>query len=264
MSAFANLVELENNLRRAVDMHEFFLVYQPKVDINSGEIIGIEALLRWQHPEWGLVSPDRFISISEDTGLIKPIGAWVLKEACRQNRQWQDAGFKKIPMSVNVSVIQLRDALFLQELTEILMLTGLEPRYLELEVTESISIDGEQETIRLLKSIRELGIRLSIDDFGTGYSSLSYLKKLPIDVIKIDKSFIRDIKTDPDDATIITAIIKMSHGLKLKVIAEGVETQEQLDFLKLEGCDQYQGYLLSEPVSSEKFTTLLNDINKNI
>lgn len=255
------LVELENNLRRAVDMHEFFLAYQPKVDINSGEIIGVEALIRWQHPEWGLVSPERFISISEDTGLIKPIGAWVLKEACRQNRQWQDAGYKKIPISVNVSVIQLRDAQFLNELTEILMLTGLEPSYLELEVTESVSMEGEQKTIDLLKSIKELGIRLSIDDFGTGYSSLSYLKKLPIDVIKIDKSFIRDIKTDPDDATIITAIIKMSHGLKLKVIAEGVETQEQLDYLKLEGCDQYQGYLISEPISSEKFTSLLKDKN---
>lgn len=251
------LAELEHHLRRAVELNEFFLVYQPKVDILTGDIVGVEALLRWQHAQWGLVAPDRFISIGEDTGLIKPIGAWVLKEACRQNRAWQDAGFKKMPISVNVSAVQLREKLFLQEVTETLMLTGLAPNYLELEVTESVAIEGEQDTISWLTTLKDMGVGLSIDDFGTGYSSLSYLKRLPIDTIKIDKSFIRDIKTDPDDATIISAIIKMSHGLKLKVIAEGVETQEQLDFLTLEGCDQYQGYLISEPVSAEKFVDLL-------
>lgn len=256
------LTELEHHLRRAVELNEFFLVYQPKVDIHTGDIIGVEALLRWQHSQWGLVSPDRFISISEDTGLIKPIGAWVLREACRQNRMWQDAGLKKIPVSVNVSVVQLREKLFLQEVTEALMLTGLDPSYLELEVTESVAIEGEQDTISWLTTLKEMGVGLSIDDFGTGYSSLSYLKRLPIDTIKIDKSFIRDIKTDPNDATIITAIIKMSHGLKLKVIAEGVETQEQLDFLKLEGCDQYQGYLVSKPVSAEKFATYIKPKKK--
>lgn len=256
------LAELEHHLRRAVDLNEFFLVYQPKVDILTGQIVGVEALLRWQHSQWGLVSPDRFISIGEDTGLIKPIGAWVLKEACRQNRAWQDEGLKNIPISVNVSVVQLREKLFLQEVTETLMLTGLEPRFLELEVTESVAIEGEQDTIGWLTTLKEMGVGLSIDDFGTGYSSLSYLKRLPIDTIKIDKSFIRDIKTDPDDATIISAIIKMSHGLKLKVIAEGVETQEQLDFLTLEGCDQYQGYLISEPVSADKFAALMRALQE--
>jgi len=253
------LAELEHHLRRAIELNEFFLVYQPKIDIQTGEIIGAEALIRWQHSQWGLVSPDRFISISEDTGLIKPIGAWVLKEACRQNREWQDAGFKKIPVSVNVSVVQLRENHFFQEVTETLMLTGLEPKYLELEVTESVAIEGEQGIITWLKTLKNMGVRLSIDDFGTGYSSLSYLKRLPIDTIKIDQSFIRDIETDPDDATIISAIIKMSHGLKLKVIAEGVETQEQFNFLKSEGCDQYQGYFSSEPVTAEKFSSLMKD-----
>jgi len=251
------LTELEHNLRLAIENNEFLLEYQPKVDIKTGEIIGVEALIRWQHSQWGMVSPDRFISIAEDTGLIKPIGAWVLHEACRQNRKWQDAGLKKIPIAVNVSVVQLREKSFLHEVTELLMLSGLEPKYLELEVTESVAIDGENDTIHLLNTLRGMGVGLSIDDFGTGYSSLSYLKRLPISTLKIDKSFIRDIQTDPDDATIITAIIRMSHGLKLKVIAEGVETQEQLDFLNAQGCDQYQGYFISKPVSAKAFEKLL-------
>lgn len=251
------LAELEHHLRRAIEKDEFLLNYQAKVDIKTGDIVGVEALIRWEHSQWGIVSPDRFISISEDTGLIKPIGAWVMREACRQNRKWQDAGLKKIPVSVNVSAVQLRDKLFLPEVTETLMLSGLEPNYLELEVTESVAIEGEDETIEWLTTLKEMGVGLSIDDFGTGYSSLSYLKRLPIDTIKIDKSFIRDIETDPDDATIITAIIKMSHGLKLNVIAEGVETQQQLDFLTNEGCDQFQGYVFSKPVSAEDFAALL-------
>lgn len=251
------LTELEHNLRRAVEQNEFRLVYQPKVDIRTGEIVGIEALLRWQHHQWGVVAPDRFISIAEDTGLIRPIGAWVLNEACRQNRAWQDAGFKKIPISVNVSAVQLREHNFLQEVTEILMISGMEPQYLELELTESIAIEGDDHTIEWLNILKDMGVKLSIDDFGTGYSSLSYLKRLPIDTIKIDKSFIRDIQTDPNDATIITAIIRMSHGLKLNVIAEGVETQEQLDFLKTEGCDQFQGYLISKPQAAEDIEAFL-------
>ena len=251
------LTELEHHLRRAVELNEFFLVYQPKVDIKTNEIIGVEALLRWQHSQWGMVSPDRFISISEDTGLIKPIGAWVLKEACRQNREWQEKGLKNIKISVNVSVVQLRNKHFLQEVTETLLMTGLNPQYLELEVTESVAMEGEQDALQCLTKLKDMGVGLSIDDFGTGYSSLSYLKKLPIDIVKIDKSFIRDIESDPNDATIISAIIKMSHGLKLAVIAEGVETQQQLEFLKAEGCDQYQGYLLSKPVTSKDMEVLL-------
>lgn len=255
------ITEMENNLRHAVELNEFFLEYQPKVDIFTNEIIGVEALLRWQHPQWGLVSPDQFINICEDTGLIKPIGAWVLKEACRQNQEWQDAGLKKIPISVNVSVVQLRDKSYLKEVSEVLILTGLNPSYLELEITESVAVEGEQDTLKWLTTLKSMGVGLSIDDFGTGYSSLSYLKKLPVDIVKIDKSFIRDIQSDPDDATIITAIIKMAHGLKLKVIAEGVETKEQLDFLKSEGCDQYQGYIMSKPISAQKLSILLNQTN---
>lgn len=210
------LAELEHHLRRAVELHEFFLVYQPKVDIHSGAIVGVEALLRWQHAQWGLVSPDRFISIGEDTGLIKPIGAWVLKEACRQNRAWQDAGFKHIPISVNVSAVQLREKQFLQEVTETLMLTGLEPHYLELEVTESVAIEGEQETIGWLTTLKQMGVGLSIDDFGTGYSSLSYLKRLPIDTIKLIRVLSAIFKLTPMTPLLFLPLLKCRMGLNLK------------------------------------------------
>lgn len=253
----SELAELDHNLRRAVENNQFQLHYQPKVDILSGQIVGAEALLRWLHPEWGMVSPERFISIAESTGLIRNIGNWVLREVCRQNRAWQDAGLPAIPVAVNLSAVQLKQKSFLNEVTQILMLSGLSPEYLEFEVTESVAVEGEIEVMSWLNTLKEMGVKLSIDDFGTGYSSLAYLKRLPIDAIKIDRSFVHDINIDEDDSTIVTAIIRMSHGLRLKVIAEGVETKEQLSFLKAEGCDQIQGYLCSRPLSAEDFAVFL-------
>lgn len=253
----SELAELDHNLRRAVDRDEFVLYYQPKIDLATGKIVGVEALLRWQHPEWGLVMPERFISIAEDSGLIRPIGSWVIREACRQSREWQEQGLPMMPVAVNLSAVQLLQKNFLQEITHTLLLSGMNPNALEFEVTESVAIEGEAEVIQWLGVLKDMGVGLSVDDFGTGYSSLSYLKRLPIDSIKIDKSFIRDIYTDPDDSTIITAIIRMSHGLRLNVIAEGVETVEQLDFLRAEGCDQFQGYLVSKPLPAAEFVKFL-------
>jgi len=255
----SELAELEHSLRRAAEVDEFELYYQPRIEIATGRIVGAEALLRWRHPEWGMVMPERFIPIAEDTGLIRPIGAWVIKEACRQSRIWQTRGLPAMPLAINLSTVQLRQKTFLQEITQSLLLSGMDPGFLEFEVTESIAIEDEAEAIHWLEVLKEIGVSLSIDDFGTGYSSLSYLKRLPIDSIKIDKSFIRDIFTDPDDATIITAIIRMSHGLRLKVIAEGVETAEQLNFLRAEGCDQFQGYLVSQPLPADEFERFLNE-----
>jgi diguanylate cyclase (GGDEF)-like protein/PAS domain S-box-containing protein len=252
------LTELEAHLRKAIRLNEFKLHYQPKFDIQAGYIVGAEALIRWEHPEWGLVSPDRFITIAEETGLIREIGFWVLQAACRQYRSWKDAGIGPLKICVNVSAVQLRQKSFLQQLTEILMSTGMDPEYLELEVTESVAIESEEEVITLLKSLRKMGVGLAIDDFGTGFSSLSYLKRLPVDTIKIDRSFVRDIQTDPDDATIITAIIRMSQGLKLNVVAEGVENETQLAFLREEGCNQYQGYLISEPLDADAFAQFVD------
>lgn len=252
------LIEMEYSLRQAVERCEFQMYYQPKIDIATGRIMGAEALLRWQHPAWGMVSPDRFISIAENTGLIHPIGMWVLREVCRQNLAWQQAGLRAIPISINISNVQLRQKNFLQEVTQCVMLSGLSPHYLEVEITESVAIEGEKQAIEWLNTLKNMGMGVSIDDFGTGYSSLSYLKMLPVDTVKIDKSFIRDIGIDPDDATIISAIISMSHGLQLKVIAEGVETEEQLAFLQSNGCDEYQGYLASPPVPPEEFARFLS------
>lgn len=253
----AEQVDLENSLLRAVNQHEFKLVYQPKVLLETGEIIGAEALIRWHHPEKGMVSPDIFIPIAEDTGLIKLIGKWVLSEACEQNKRWQQAGLPAIPVAINVSAVELKQADYLQQVSKVLMQSGLEAQYLELEVTERVAIDGDDEGIRDLLALKEMGVRLSIDDFGTGYSSLSYLKRLPVDSVKIDKSFVRDIQSDANDAAIVTAIIKMSHSLGFSVIAEGVETSAQLHFLKETECDEIQGYFISRPISAEDFAKLL-------
>lgn len=253
----AEQVELENSLLRAVNQHEFKLVYQPKILLKTGEIVGAEALIRWHHPEKGLVSPDIFIPIAEDTGLIKMIGKWVLSEACEQNKRWQKAGLPAIPVAINVSTIELKQTNYLQQVSKVLMQSGLDAQFLELEVTETVAIDGDEDGVRELLALRELGVKLSIDDFGTGYSSLSYLKRLPVDNVKIDKSFVRDIQSDANDAAIVTAIIKMSHSLHFSVIAEGVETQAQLQFLKEAECDEIQGYFISHPLSAEDFAMLL-------
>jgi diguanylate cyclase (GGDEF)-like protein/PAS domain S-box-containing protein len=253
----AKQVALENSLQKALDHHEFVLYYQPKVSVKTGKIVSAEVLIRWQHPEWGMISPDRFIPVAEDTGLIRPIGHWVLREACGQNRLWQESGLRAIPIAVNLSVTELCQPTFLQDISGILLQSGMEPHYLELEVTESVAIQGQTESINSLHRLKDMGVKLSIDDFGTGYSSLSYIKRLPINTIKIDKSFIRDINTDPNDAAIITAIISMSHSLNLLVIAEGVETRAQLDFLRGRDCDEIQGFLFSQPVPAEEFAVML-------
>lgn len=249
----AEQLSLENNLQRALSQNEFELYYQPKISLKNNQVIGAEALIRWNHPEWGMITPDRFIPVAEDSGLIRTIGAWVLREACQQNRKWQEAGYRPIVVAINLSATELYQTNFHNEVTRILLQSGLPPKFLELEVTESVAIQGESLSIQGLQKLKEMGVRLSVDDFGTGYSSLSYVKRLPIDTVKIDKSFVRDIKDDPNDAAIVTAIISMSHSLKLSVIAEGVETLEQLDFLRDHHCDEVQGYYFSKPIPAKEF-----------
>lgn len=247
--------ELENKLRNALEREEFELYYQPKVDTTSGEIIGMEALIRWQHPELGLVPPSEFIPLAEETGLILPIGEWVLRTACLQSKMWHDKGLM-LQISVNLSTQQFQQNL-VESVFRIIKETGINPQCLELEVTESSIMRNADFVIKVLSEFRDKHIKISIDDFGTGYSSLGYLKKLPVDILKIDKSFIYDVTTNPDDAAMVMAIISLSHNLRLKVIAEGVETEEQFRFLHLLRCDAWQGYLCSEPVSAAEFEKLI-------
>ena len=250
-------LSIETGLLRALDDGEFFLCYQPKMDINGKDIIGMEALVRWQRPGNGIIPPDKFIPVAEENGLIVRLGTWVLKEACRQNKAWQDAGLPKLRVSVNLSARQLRDNAFVPLVMQILAETGLDPHYLELELTESALMGDASDTVCKLLRLKELGISISVDDFGTGYSSLSYLKHLPIDTIKIDRAFVRDIVNDPDDAAIVDAIVSMAHSLKLNVIAEGVETREQLEFLRLRKCQQAQGYYFARPLDPLQFEAFI-------
>ena len=249
---------LERSLRRALEDRQFVLYYQPKVDAATRAIVGFEALLRWQHPELGMVSPAQFIPLAEETGLIVPIGEWVLETACRQNKAWQDAGFSPVRMSVNLSPEQFRLVELSETVDTVLKSTGLAPEYLELEVTESMLMHDIQDTIRTLTRFKDAGVYLSIDDFGTGYSSLSYLKGFPIDALKIDRSFISDITSNTDDAAIATSIILMGRSLNLQVIAEGVETESQLAFLQVLQCNEIQGYLISPPVPATEAETFLD------
>jgi len=244
---------IENRLRHALDNHELELYYQPQVDVTSGELIGAEALLRWNDPEKGLVMPDKFIDLAEETGLIEPIGAWVLEAACLQARAWQEDGHPPLRMTVNVSGYQITHSAIVETVENALKATGLDPQYLELEITESFVMEHTEKVISTLNQLRGLGVSLAIDDFGTGYSSLSYLKRLSIDRLKIDRSFVMDIPDDKDDEAIVATIIAMSKNLGLYVIAEGVEKQEQIDFLREHGCVEMQGYYFSKPVPREKF-----------
>jgi diguanylate cyclase (GGDEF)-like protein/PAS domain S-box-containing protein len=248
---------IEESLRRALERKELALHYQPKINIQTGAVTGAEALIRWTHPTRGPVSPAQFIPVAEDCGLILPIGGWVLREACEQARAWADAGLPAMTMAVNVSAMEFREENFLEGLFAILSETGLDPRSLELELTESVLMKRAESAASILQSLRDRGVQVAIDDFGTGYSSLSYLRKFPVDALKIDQSFVRQISTAGDDAAIVTAVIGMARSLKLRVVAEGVETQEALEFLRAQRCDEAQGYYFSRPVPPRQFASLL-------
>ncbi len=245
---------LESSLRLALEQKELFLVYQPQWDVVTGQITGAEALLRWQHPRLGLVPPDKFIPIAENSGLIMPIGEWVLKTACAQAREWQDQGLPPLPVAVNVSAVQFRQESFPALIKRVLHETGLPAQYLELELTEGMLLSSADVTLTVFQELKEMGVKLSIDDFGTGYSSLAYLKHLPVYKLKIDRSFVRDITIDPDDAAITGTIISMAKSLNLKVIAEGVENEEQMLFLREHDCDEVQGYYFSRPLAVSDFS----------
>jgi diguanylate cyclase (GGDEF)-like protein len=248
---------IEADLRGAIERQEFVLHYQPKINLQTEKITGAEALIRWLHPNRGLVSPLQFIPIAEESGLILPIGQWVLREACRQARAWQDVGLPAIPVAVNVSSLEFRSKDFLKNVQAILGDTRLEPRYLELELTESVLMQDAESTASALEALKGMGVRLAVDDFGTGYSSLSYLSRFPIDVLKIDQSFVHKITSDTGDAIITNAVINMGKSLKQRVIAEGVETVDQLTFLLAHGCDEGQGYYFSRPMVAQQFARLL-------
>jgi diguanylate cyclase (GGDEF)-like protein/PAS domain S-box-containing protein len=248
---------LETRLRKALERQEFFLLYQPRVDVASRMIAGMEALLRWQPEGSEVIPPAEFIPLLEETGLIVPVGEWVLHAVCSQGKAWQDAGLPPLIISVNVSARQFHQKNLPEKVEKILRDTGFPPQLLEIELTESIIIQNVEETILKLDRLKEMGVRLSIDDFGTGYSSLSYLKRFPIDILKIDRSFVNGLTTDPDDATIVSTIIAMAHNLKMDVVAEGVETDKQLRFVGQYGCEEVQGFLFSRPVSAESLAELV-------
>lgn len=255
--AISERLELENSLRHALEREEFRVYYQPRIDAASGHIIGAEALIRWDCPGKGIIPPDSFISIAEETGLIIPIGQWILEEACRQNSAWQRAGLPPINVSVNLSPIQFRHTGLVQAVASALTQAGLDPAFLELELTESFVMHDAERINVAMKSLKTLGVDIAVDDFGTGYSSLSYLKRFPVDRLKVDKSFVRDIDSDPDDAAIVRAIITLGHALGLKVVAEGVETLAHLEFLRQHGCDELQGYYFSRPIPALEMEALL-------
>jgi diguanylate cyclase (GGDEF)-like protein len=248
---------MESQLRKAIERSEFELHFQPKLDLRTGHISGAEALIRWRHPELGMVPPIDFIPLAEESGLIVPIGEWVLRAACDQNKLWQARGLPPIHVAVNVSSPHFRHSGLLPTVARILRETGLPPHCVEVEVTESMLMDDMETTLATLHKLKDMGLRLAIDDFGTGYSSLSYLKRFPLDALKVDRSFVKDTPAATDDAAITSAIIAMAHSLKLEVVAEGVETTAQLEFLKARGCEYAQGYLISRPLPADDFIALL-------
>jgi diguanylate cyclase (GGDEF)-like protein len=246
-------LNLANQLRKAIERNELLLHYQPKIDVRTGKLTGAEALVRWQHPERGLVPPMEFIPLAEENGLIVPLGEWVIRAACTQAKKWANAGYDVPRIAVNVSSHQFRQGLLSAIIGGILSITEADAKYLSIELTEGVIMENAEANVAALRQLKEMGLKLSIDDFGTGYSSLSYLTEFPLDELKIDRSFIMRIKEAGDRAAIVTAIIAMAHSLELSVVAEGVETVQQLDFLKAQGCDEYQGYLKSKPVPADEF-----------
>jgi len=251
------VMELSNSLYYAQEYKELSLFYQPQVNIETGEVIGLEALLRWRHPRMGMVLPKRFIPLAEKTGLINPIGAWVLENACRQNVEWQNQGLRPVRMAVNISFVQLRNPKLICQLQKILYATGMDPKYLELEITESVAMLEPKYNINMLNKLKKLGLTIAIDDFGTEYSSLSRLKQLPIDRIKMDMQFVKAIDNCEKDKSFAEVIISLAKGLGLGIIAEGVETETQLRFLSQKLCEEAQGYYFSEPKSAEEIKWLL-------
>lgn len=251
------LLRLENQLRKALVEQQLEVFYQPRLNLTNDRIDAAEALVRWRHPEQGLVPPGQFISLAEETGLIIPLGEFVPREACRQAAQWRLQGVADIRVSVNLSVKQLRQGNFITLVRQVLEETGLPAERLELELTESQLLDDVDGAIGICRQLRALGVKMAIDDFGTGYSSLSYLKRFPVDYVKVDRSFVAELEHSSEDAAIVRAIIAMVHSLELKVVAEGVETEAQLAFIRAQRCDEMQGYLISAPVPAERFVTLL-------
>jgi diguanylate cyclase (GGDEF)-like protein len=254
-----NRIQIESDLHQAIALKQFELYYQPKVHTDSGVVRSAEALIRWVHPQRGVITPDAFIPLAEDCGLIGAIGEWVVKEACRQARAWVDAGLAPMRVSVNLSPSQFRGSGLIHSIRRALDDAGLDPQYLEVELTESAVMSDPEESIAILEQLSAMGVLVSVDDFGTGYSSMSYLRRLPIDKLKIDRVFINEIVSRPEDASIVRAIVSLAHSLRLKVVAEGVETPAQLDFLKAVGCDEYQGYHFSRPVPSREFERIVRE-----
>jgi EAL domain-containing protein (putative c-di-GMP-specific phosphodiesterase class I) len=253
----ARLLLLENALRRALERNQLQLHYQPQKSIRDGEVIGVEALLRWQHPELGWVSPGEFIPIAESSGLITSIGEWVLRTAVGQLRTWMDAGMRPFTMAVNLSAVQFRQKNFPDLVGEILAASGVDAHWLELELTERVGSDDPLAAIAMMNQLHAAGVRMSIDDFGTGYSSLNYLKQFRVYKLKIDQSFVRDLIEDADDRAIVSAIIHLAESLGLRTIAEGVETESQMQYLRAEGCDEIQGYLFGRPMAAQQFEVFM-------
>jgi EAL domain-containing protein (putative c-di-GMP-specific phosphodiesterase class I) len=248
---------LEGQLRYALEREELLLHYQPKVNLKTGAIVGVEALLRWQHPLRGLLLPGQFLAIAQDTGMIVAIGQWVIREACRQARAWLDAGLPAVPVAVNVSSLEFRSKGFVEHVRGVLQATGLEPQYLELELTESVLMGHVESTTVVLRQLKAIGVRLAVDDFGTGFSSLSNLTRFPIDSLKLDQSFVHNMIADSNYAIVVRAVIGMAKSLKQSIVAEGVETIEQLAFLQSHGCDEGQGFYFSRSVPGQQFSNLL-------
>lgn len=263
-SKISDRLMIESNMRHALERHEFSLMYQPQFDLKTGKVFGMEALIRWHHPSMGMVSPEKFIPLAEDTGLIVSIGEWVIKTACEQLKVFQNTGLQNLTAAVNLSSRQFKESNLIPSIAKILHDTGLAGEHLELELTESILMGHSQEITSTLCELKNMGLRLAIDDFGTGYSSLSYLKSFPMDKLKIDQSFVKDISTGGDNSAIVKAIINLGHSLNLRVIAEGVETKEQLDFLTAHNCNEIQGYYYSKPLNAEEFRSFVELHNNQV